>query len=223
MKVRITILLLILLSFTGYSQEIVTDTVGNSVENDSITFNYEMQEVVISNVKDTISDELRKQLLILRRRVLKVYPYAKTASDRLTMLNANMQKLKTDREKKKYAKIVEKYLENEFEDQLKKLSRKDGQILVKLIYRQTGESTFDLIKEHKSGWKAFWSNRMARLFDIDIKTTYSPVTVGEDYYIEGILLQEFERRRLIRQEPAFEIDYPAITQQWREKNKRMNN
>lgn len=223
MKVRITILLLILLCFRGYSQEIVTDTIENGVENDSIAFNYEMQEVVISNVKDTISDELKKQLLILRRRILKVYPYAKIASERLTMLNANMQKLKTDKEKKKYAKIVEKYLENEFEDQLKKLSRKDGQILVKLIYRQTGESTFDLIKEHKSGWKAFWSNRMARLFDIDIKTTYSPATIGEDYYIEGILLQEFDKRRLLRQEPAFEIDYPAITQQWREKNKRMNN
>lgn len=223
MKVRITILLLILLSFGGYSQEIVTDTVKNGVDNDSIAFNYEMQEVVISNVKDTISDELRKQLLILRRRILKVYPYAKIASDRLTILNTNMKKLKTEKEKKKYAKIVEKYLEDEFEDQLKKLSRKDGQILVKLIYRQTGESTFDLIKEHKSGWKAFWSNRMARLFDIDIKTTYSPATIGEDYYIEGILLQEFDRKRLLRQEPAFEIDYPAITQQWREKNKRMNN
>jgi poly(3-hydroxyalkanoate) synthetase len=137
---------------------------------------------------------------------------AKIAAERLTVLNANMAKLKTEREKKKYSKIVEKYLETEFEDQLKKLSRKDGQILVKLIYRQTGQSTFDLIKEHKSGWKAFWANRMAKLFSINIKEKYNPATVPEDYYIEGFLLQAFAERRLIRQEPPFEIDYTAITQ-----------
>src|SRR5690606_28751697 len=123
-------------------------------------------------------------------------------------------KLKTDKEKKKYSKLVEKYLEDEFEDKLKKMSRKDGQILVKLIYRQTGESTFDLIKEHKSGWKAFWSSRVARVFDINLKTTYSPATVAEDYYIEGFLLEAFENRRLPEQKPAFDIDYEAITEKW---------
>ena len=60
-----------------------------------------------------------------------------------------MVKLKNDRDKKKYFKIVEKYLAEEFEPRLKKLSRKDGQILVKLIHRQTGTSTFDLIKEYR--------------------------------------------------------------------------
>ncbi len=44
----------------------------------------------------------------------------------------------------------------------KKIIRKDGQILVKLIHRQTGISTFDLIKEYKSGWKAFWANSAAK-------------------------------------------------------------
>ena len=201
------------------AQEVVTDTVKNGVENDSIAFSVEMQEVVISNVKDTISAEDRKKLLILRRRVLKVYPYAKIAADRLTLLNANMEKLKTNKEKKKYSKIVQKYLEEEFEEQLKNLSRKDGQILVKLIYRQTGYSTFDLIKEHKSGWKAFWSNKMARVFDINLKTTYSPATVPEDYMIEGFLLKAFKEHRLQRQEPAFTIDYKAITEAWRKKER----
>jgi len=73
-----------------------------------------------------------------------------------------MAKLKTQKEKKKYFKLVEKYLNEEFEPKLKKLSRKQGQILVKLIYRQTGKTTFDLIKDYKSGWKAFWSNNTAK-------------------------------------------------------------
>lgn len=219
MKVRIYIVFLFLFAIQANAQEIVTDTIKNDAVNDSVTFNYDMQEVVISNVKDSLSAEEKKKMLILKRRTLKVYPYAKIAADRLTMLNANMAKLKTDKEKKKYAKIVEKYLEEEFEDRLKKLTRKEGQILVKLIYRQTGETTFDLIKDHKSGWKAFWSNRIAKLFDINIKEKYSPATVPEDYYIEGYLLEAFEQHKLQEQKPAFEIDYQAIKEQWLSKNK----
>tara|TARA_Y100000815_G_scaffold103749_2_gene92641 strand:+ start:17297 stop:17989 length:693 start_codon:yes stop_codon:yes gene_type:complete len=219
MKTRFLFLLLAIISVSANAQEIVTDTVKNVTENDSIFFNMEMQEIVISNVKDTLSPDEKKKLLILRRRVLKVYPYAKIAADRLTLLNRNMAKLKTEREKKKYAKIVQKYLEEEFEGQLKDLSRKDGQILVKLIHRQTGETTFNLIKEQKSGWKAFWSDRMARVFDINLKTKYDPANVPEDYMIEGFLLKAFEEHRLQRQEPAFDIDYNAITENWRERNK----
>ncbi|MFL9836131.1 DUF4294 domain-containing protein [Flavobacterium sp. ST-75] len=223
MRAQFSIILVLFSLLSCFSQEVVQDTIKkgvvNQVENDSIAFEYDLEEMVISNVDDTVSAEQKKRLLILKRRVLKVYPYAKIAADRLTMLNANMEKLKTDKERKKYAKIVENYLENEFEDQLKKLSRKDGQILVKLIHRQTGESTFNLIKEHKSGWKAFWSSRIAKMFDIDLKREYSPATVAEDYYIEGYLLQAFDSHRLARQEPAFEIDYDTITQLWKNKNK----
>lgn len=219
MKAQIYFLFLILATLGVQAQEVVTDTLKGT-EMDSIAFNIDMQEIVISNVKDTISAEERKNLAILKRRTLKVYPFAKTAAERLTMLSVNMAKLKTDREKKKYSKIVEKYLEDEFEGQLKKLSRKEGQILVKLIHRQTGETTFDLIKEHKSGWKAFWSNRIARMFNINLKLKYNPAAVPEDYHIEGFLLQAFRDRRLVRQDPAFTINYTAITQNWKEKNKK---
>lgn len=217
MNARICFVLLLFTAFSGNAQ-VVGDTIWH--ENDSIAFSAELQELVISNVKDTISEEERKNLILLKRRTLKVYPFAKAAADRLTMLNNNIEKLKTSKEKKKYAKIVEQYLENEFEERLKKLSKKEGQILVKLIYRQTGTSTFDLIKEHKSGWKAFWSNRIAHMFNIDLKKKYSPATVAEDYHIEGFLLQAFKERRLVQQAPAFTINYQEITRQWQEKNKK---
>lgn len=217
MKARICLLLLILTSYGTFAQDVVKDTVNTEL--DSITFNVSIAEVVITNVKDTISVDERKNLALLKRRTLKVYPYAKAAADKITMLNNNLARLKTEKEKKKYAKIVEKYLEDEFEGRLKKLTRKEGQILVKLIHRQTGESTFDLIKEHKSGWKAFWSNRVAHMFNLDLKMKYSPATVPEDYHIEGFLLQAFKEHRLQVQEPAFAINYPQITSQWKEKNK----
>jgi hypothetical protein len=192
----------------------------DSIANDSIAFNMQLQEIVLSNVKDTLSEETKKQLLLLRRRVIKVYPFAKIAAERLTMLNKTMSLLKTDKEKKKYSKIVEKYLTDEFEAQLKKLSRKEGQILVKLIYRQTGHSTFDLVKEHKSGWKAFWYSKIGKAFNIDIKLGYNPSALAEDFLIEGFLLKAFEERRLVAQEPAFKIDYPAIKKVWRSREKK---
>ena len=121
-----------------------------------------------------------------------------------------MDKMKTNREKKKYFKIVENYMENEFTEQLKKLSRKQGQILVKLIHRQTGYTTFELIKDYKSGWKAFWSNNTARLFDINLKTKYAPYQVNEDFLIESILDQAFVRGRLVNQKPASPVDIDEL-------------
>ncbi|MFN4199282.1 MAG: DUF4294 domain-containing protein, partial [Flavobacterium sp.] len=126
------------------------------IGNDSIMrTTLELDEVVVTGSAKDKQEEDRKRFLILQRRVLKVYPYAKSGAENLIMLQKNMDRLKTEKEKKKYFKIVENYLEKEFEAQLKKLSRKEGQILIKLIYRQTGRSSFELIKELKSGWKAF--------------------------------------------------------------------
>lgn len=188
------------------------------IQNDSVFKTaIDLDEVVVVGKKVSKEDEDRKKFLILQRRVLKVYPYAKTGADNLTMLNRNLAKLKTEKEKKKYMKIVENYLENEFEEQLKKLSRKDGQILVKMISRQTGKSTFELIKELKSGWKAFWSNNTAKLFDLDLKQEYDPYNVTEDFLIESILLKAFNEGRLDRQEPGKPIDHAELAKVWKEK------
>lgn len=181
-------------------------------ETDTITEPIELPEVTV--YKENLTPEEKKAWLLLQNRVYKVYPYAKIASERLTMLNKNMNALKTNREKKKYFKIVENYMENEFEAQLKKLSRKQGQILVKLVYRQTGQTTFSLIKELKSGFKAFLYNNTGKLFDIDIKAKYDPYRVNEDFLIETILERAFVRGRLVRQPAANPVDYDELTEFW---------
>ena len=184
-------------------------------ENDTITEPILLEEVVI--FKEKLDPESKKQFLLLQNRVYKTYPFARIASDRLTAMNKTMDKLKSAKEKRKYFKIVENYMENEFTAQLKKLSRKQGQILVKLIHRQTGTTTYDLIKDYKSGWKAFWSNNTARVFDINLKTGYAPYNVNEDYLIETILFRAFNRGRLVKQEPAFPIDYDDLSDFWEKK------
>jgi hypothetical protein len=171
-----------------------------------------LEEVVISKVK--LDPEAQKQFLLLQNRVYKVYPFAKTAADRLSMMNKTMSSLKSNKEKKKYFKIVEDFMENEFKAKLKKLSRKQGQILVKLIHRQTGISTYDLIKDYKSGWKAFWSNSTARLFDINLKETYRPFNSNEDFLIETILYRAFVNGRLIEQKAANPADIDELNTYW---------
>ena len=208
-------LFLFLISFNALSQ-VSTDTIKKEIEEKEIDTTFkeliQLEEVVIYRDKSTAEE--RKEFLLLQNRVYKVYPFAKAASERLTLLNKNMDKLKTNKEKKKYFKIVENYMENEFTGQLKKLSRKQGQILIKLIHRQTGITTFDLVKDYKSGWKAFWANNTAKLFDINLKTKYQPYQVNEDFLIETILDRAFNRGRLVRQKSANPVDIDELTEYW---------
>ncbi len=183
-------------------------TEADSIFGDTIV----LPELVIETHK--MSDEDKKQFLLLQKRVYATYPYARIAAERLTSLNRGMEKFTNKRDKKRYFKIVEDYLSNEFEARLKKLSKKQGQILVKLIDRQTGTTTYDLIKHLKSGFKAFLSNTTASLFDIDLKMKYLPFEVNEDYLIETILVRGFESGRLRKQDAARPIDYDKLDDAW---------
>nr|WP_321234334.1 DUF4294 domain-containing protein [uncultured Psychroserpens sp.] len=185
------------------------------VEGDSIpTTAIDLNEVLVLNKLKFSSKQERVKYLILRRKTLKVYPYAKLASERLTSLNERLETLDSKRKKKKYAKKIQKYIEEEFSAELKKLTKTEGQILVKLIHRQTGKTTFQLIKELRNGWRAFWFNSTANLFDISLKREFDPIEVKEDFLIEDILERAFQNRQLIRQEPAVDFDYYDLSDKW---------
>ena len=189
-------------------------------ETDTLSEPIQLQEITV--YRDNMDPETKKQFLLLRNRVYKVYPYARVGAERLKILNQNMAALKTEKEKRKYFKIVEDYMEKEFSPKLKKLSRKQGQILVKLIARQTGFTSYELIKDYKSGWKAFWSNATARVFDIRLKAKYAPYEVNEDFLIESILYRAFNSGRLVPQAPATPIDYDELSDFWEAKAKEIN-
>ena len=196
----------------------VKDTLNVTAQDSAVLYSIELKEIIVTKNGASAMSEEQKKILILKRRIYKVYPYAKLTAEKLMQINETMAKLKTNKEKKKYFKLVEHYLQEEFEPKLKKLSRKDGQILVKLINRQTGSTTFDLIKDYKSGWKAFWSSNTAKLFNINLKTKYSPFDVPEDFYIESILVTAFKEKHLAPQPSAKDIDLKKLAATWREKN-----
>ncbi|AJR03952.1 DUF4294 domain-containing protein [Siansivirga zeaxanthinifaciens] len=170
--------------------------------------------VVILN-KLTFKDlEARRRYLILKRKTIKVYPYAKLAADRLDSMTKRLASLKRNRDKRIYTKRIQKYIEGEFSDELKKLSRTEGQILVKLIHRQTGTTAFNLVKELRSGWRAFWYNTTASMFDISLKREFDPYNVQEDYLIEDILQRSFQNGTLQRQPSAVKYNFYDLNDKW---------
>lgn len=152
---------------------------------------------------------------ILRRKTLKVYPYAKLAAERLVELNDSLQYIKKKRHKKRYTKKVQKYIEGEFSEELKKLTRTEGQILVKLIHRQTGSTAFDLVKDLRSGWRAFWYQTTAKAFKINLKREFKPADMHEDYLIEDILQRAFAANKLKRQKSVLDYDYASLNNKWK--------
>jgi hypothetical protein len=185
------------------------------VQGDTIPREYiDLEEVVLLNKLSFNNKVDRRRYLILRRKTRKVYPYAKLASERLLTMTKRLQTIKKKRQASKYTKRIQKYIEQEFSEKLKKLTKTEGQILVKLIHRQTGTTAYDLVKELRTSWRAFWYNTTASLFNISLKQKYTPFSVEEDYLIEDILERSFQEEILERQAPFFKIDFLDLSSHW---------
>jgi hypothetical protein len=188
---------------------------GDSLFHSSISLE---EAYVFGKLKFSSYDE-KLRYYILRRKTQKVYPYAKLAAERLVELNDSLSSIKNKRKRKRYTRKVQKYIEEEFSEELKKLTRTEGQILVKLIYRQTGTTAFDLVKDLRNGWRAFWYNTTAKLFKISIKEEFHPDDVQEDYLIEDILQRAFASGRLKRQKTVLDYNYADLTNKWKKPKK----
>lgn len=113
--------------------------------------------------------------------VKKVYPYAILAAAKLKEYNTIMEKM-DEKTRKAYLKVVERQLKDEFEEPLKNLSMTQGKILLKLIDRETGNTSYTLVKDLRGDFQAFMWQSLARLFGSNMKDEYDPT--GEDIMIE---------------------------------------
>lgn len=174
------------------------------------TVTVKLNEITLIPKQNFKSREDIRYYLWFRRKVFKAYPYAKLASTRLDSLNTRLSRIESERKRKKYTKQIQNYIEGEFTDQIKKMTRTEGRILIKLIHRQTGETAFDNIKELRSGWKAFWYNTTANVFKLSLKLEYHPETENEDFLIEDILQRAFQDEKLKRQDSKLTFDFTKI-------------
>ena len=185
---------------------------GDTIVNTSI----ELEEVVLFQPLRFYNYEDAKRYVILRNRTHKVYPYAKMASDRLNILTKRLEVIKSKRKRRVYLKRIEDFIYDEFEKDLKKLSRSQGRILIKLVHRQTGETTHDLVKELRNGWRALVYQTTASLFKLSLKDTYDPNLNYEDYLIEDILQRAFSYGNLEPQETALNYNLDSLYIFWKE-------
>ena len=197
-----------------FSQEEIKDSIPITeryiiFEGDTLLI--ELDEVLLLKKLKFETNYDRRYYFWFRKKVLKAYPFAQIAAERLDTLNVRLEKIKSKHKKKKYTKQVQKYMEDEFTEQLKKLTRTEGRVLIKLLHRQTGIVTFDLVKDYRSGWKAFWYNTTANMFKLSLKDGYDPINNVEDFLIEDILQRAFVDGILEEQASKLPIDYMKMS------------
>lgn len=213
MRKLFTLSFILLFSIVSWSQEIRLNPVPEIEPEVEDTLKYSIPEIYIGF--DTQEENYRRDMNILRNRIRRVYPYARATAENLIVLNENLEKMTTNKQKRQYIKRSQKYLEEQFKERLKKLSRNDGKILLKLIYRETGQTTFSLIKEFKSGWTAFWSNTTAKAFSLDLKSQYHPDSDLNDFYIETQLNYLFFRNELKFSPGKEQINMNELRKMWK--------
>ena len=213
-------LLLFLVFFTivnTYPQQIENDSIseyirisGDTIMKGSIGLN----EVLLLPKRPFYNSDQIKIYLILKRKTLKVYPYSIMASKRLNSLNERLGTIKTNRGKKRYTKMVQKFLEDELTPELSKLTQSEGRILIKLIHRQTGVSTYDLVKQLRNGFRAFIYNTTARFFNLNLKTEFMPEINIDDYFIEDIIQRSIRDNLIEYNRPVKLYDLFELKKLW---------
>ena len=130
----------------------------------------------------------------LTRNVVKVYPYARITSDLLAEYEHDLRKIADEDDQKLYTKLAEAELRAEFEEEVKGLTVSQGRVLMKLIDRETGQTTYALVKQLRGGFQAWLWQGIAKLFGNDMKDDYDPA--GDDAMVEHIVVR-IERGELV--------------------------
>jgi len=188
------VILSVLLSVGMYSQVAVNDTTseGNYIlqtvvlEGDTIPV-VTLRTQTVSSYRKSRSKRYRRKWSKMHRNVVKTYPYAKLAGDLINEYNKNLSELSTEAEREAYLDKCEEDLKAEFEEDLKKMTTSQGRVLIKLIDRETGDTSYELIRRLRNGFTAFVWQGVAKLFGSNLKANYDPLTNETDYMIEEIV------------------------------------
>jgi len=146
----------------------------------------ELPEVRVYERRDFEYLYLKRRYRRMIRNVKRAYPYAQIAGIRLKELDDHLVTLESEKERREYINQAEKEIMQEFENEVRKLTVTQGIILVKLIDRETGRTSYQVIKELKGGITAFFWQGIARIFGNNLKTEYDPV--NDDRIMEDIVL-----------------------------------
>jgi len=138
-------------------------------------------EVILKELKDP---EAEKRYLRLVRDIKKTLPYAKLAAFRLQVMDDNLRMIDNERDRRRYTKKTEKAVKEQFMDDLKNLTLSQGKLLIKLIHRETGRTSYEILDEYTNPFTSIFYQGMAKMYGTTLKTTFDPV---ELYQVEHII------------------------------------
>jgi hypothetical protein len=150
--------------------------------NDTIPVFY-MDEVSVTTNLVFKTKKMYEQWTRTKYNVKKVYPYAILASAKLKQYDLLLAKIEDEEKRKAFLRVCEKDLRHEFEDELKGLSVSQGRVLMKLINRETGKTTYAIVKELRGSFQAAMWNTLATLFGNNMKVEY-------DAQVEDIMIEK---------------------------------
>jgi hypothetical protein len=133
------------------------------------------------------NNKQRQEYSRLVRDVRVAYPYSKMITAAIVETYEYMQSMPTDKERDKYMNDVQKYMMDEYKPKMKKMTKSQGKILIKLVDRQCNTSSYNIVKALVGRFKAGVYNAFAGLFGNSLKTKYDPE--GKDADIEAIVTQ----------------------------------
>ena len=156
--------------------------------NEKKTKNILLDEIILNS--DSSYPYSKSQYISLKRRVLKVSPYA----DSIVILVKNIDReiffLDKKRHSRRYIRKKQKELIDDFYEDISSLTRKEGVILCKIIYRNLEISAYDLIRKYRGKIHAFFWQSLSKVYDGDLKTDFDPNHNIEDEFIDLILLEK---------------------------------
>lgn len=154
---------------------------GDTIPYIQLQTSYIFSEPVFKNKRE------QKHHNQLVKKIKKVYPLAKRAGQLLRQYETQVDSLDTDSDRKRFYKQMEEQLKVEYEGEIRKMTTSEGRLLIKLIDRETGDSSYELLQELRSNFTAFFWQGIAKVFGQDLRDNYDPD--GEDKHIEIIVLQ----------------------------------
>ena len=139
------------------------------------------------HVIDSVSDNNRIKYIRLKYRVLKVYPYIDTIRSILTVVDNDLKGLSKKRFSKRYIRKAQKKMINQFGTSIARLSRKEGVVLSKLVFREFGVTAYDLIRSYRGRVHAYFWQRLSIIYDGNLKSQFDPKNNTEDMLINYII------------------------------------
>ena len=184
MKLRLIIVFLSL-NFTSVilAQDLNISTY-DIIDGDTIINSKKFPELDLISLK---TKEEKINYYRTKKRIRKVYPIALFAKNKLNEIRSSLDTIPKNRKKRKFKRELGKWVKNEYEPIFRKMSIKEGRILIKLVYRETNYTTYDLVKDYRGRFSAFFWQRVIKAYDNDLKMKYDPISNSEDELIESIL------------------------------------